>query len=142
MKLVNLFLIIVIIFADFAICSIDALQNELDQNSNSNEVDQVHEVDRFTVFRPRKHTRRLTCNRLPRICRAKGSPGPTCCKKKCVNVMRDRHNCGKCGKKCKYNKICCNGKCINPSFHKRHCGGCNNRCKNGGLCAFGLCSYS
>ncbi|GMN75104.1 hypothetical protein TIFTF001_052563 [Ficus carica] len=43
--------------------------------------------------------------------------------------MRDRHNCGKCGKKCKYNQICCNGNCVNPSFNKRHCGGCNNRFK-------------
>ncbi|KAF2303699.1 hypothetical protein GH714_021344 [Hevea brasiliensis] len=43
----------------------------------------------------------MTCDKYPRVCRAKGSPGPDCCKKKCVNVRTDKLNCGKCGKKCK-----------------------------------------
>ncbi|XVF57500.1 hypothetical protein PTKIN_Ptkin06aG0210300 [Pterospermum kingtungense] len=86
--------------------------------------------------------RNMTCNKFPRICHAKGSPGPHCCKKKCVNISMDRLNCGKCGKKCKYNEICCEGKCVNPSFNRKHCGGCNNRCSNGRLCVFGLCNYA
>ncbi|KAF3453417.1 hypothetical protein FNV43_RR03857 [Rhamnella rubrinervis] len=90
----------------------------------------------------KKQTLRLTCKTFPRICRFKGSPGPNCCKKKCVNVLTDRFNCGRCGKKCKFSKICCNGKCVNPSFNSRHCGGCNNSCSNGGICAFGLCNYA
>ncbi|XP_021288712.1 stigma-specific STIG1-like protein 1 [Herrania umbratica] len=90
----------------------------------------------------KKRTRRLTCNKVPRICHARGSPGPQCCKKKCVNILMDRLNCGKCGKKCKYNEICCKGKCVNPSFNRKHCGGCNNRCSNGELCVFGLCNYA
>ncbi|EXB63291.1 hypothetical protein L484_000953 [Morus notabilis] len=141
MKLINMFLIVTVIFADVAIC---ALQNELENYSTNRDKleSSSDQMQHFSVFSPRKHTRRLTCNRFPRICRAKGSPGPSCCKKKCVNLLRDRHNCGKCGKKCKYSQICCNGKCVNPSFNKRHCGGCNNRCSSGGLCAFGLCSYS
>ncbi|KAJ6367434.1 hypothetical protein OIU78_000063 [Salix suchowensis] len=32
----------------------------------------------------------MTCNNYPRVCRVGGSPGPDCCKKKCVNVMTDR----------------------------------------------------
>ncbi|KAJ6706778.1 hypothetical protein OIU85_027160 [Salix viminalis] len=32
----------------------------------------------------------MTCNKYPRVCRAKGSPGPDCCKKKCVSVLTDR----------------------------------------------------
>lgn len=33
----------------------------------------------------------MTCDKFPRICRQKnGSPGPDCCKKKCVNVKKDR----------------------------------------------------
>ncbi|XVF03814.1 hypothetical protein REPUB_Repub05bG0025400 [Reevesia pubescens] len=90
----------------------------------------------------KKRTRRITCNKFPRICHAKGSPGPECCKKKCVNILMDRLNCGKCGKKCKYNEICCKEKCVNPSFNRKHCGGCNNRCNNGDLCVFGLCNYA
>ncbi|XVF57501.1 hypothetical protein PTKIN_Ptkin06aG0210400 [Pterospermum kingtungense] len=86
--------------------------------------------------------RNMTCNKYPRICHARGSPGPQCCKKKCVNISMDRLNCGKCGKKCKYNEMCCEGKCVNPSFNRKHCGGCNNRCSNGGLCVFGLCNYA
>ncbi|KAJ8754904.1 hypothetical protein K2173_015416 [Erythroxylum novogranatense] len=106
--------------------------------SSENEV-----VGRILAQRkPMKRRRSLTCNKFPRICHAKGSPGPDCCKKKCVNVLGDRMNCGACGKKCKYNEMCCNGKCVNPSFSRSHCGGCHNRCQNGGFCAFGLCNYA
>ena len=90
----------------------------------------------------KKRTRRITCNKFPRICHARGSPGPQCCKKICVNILMDRLNCGKCGKKCKYNEICCKGKCVNPSFNRKHCGGCSSRCSNGELCVFGLCNYA
>ncbi|KAJ0803584.1 putative stigma-specific protein Stig1 [Helianthus annuus] len=51
----------------------------------------------------------LKCNKNPRLCRAKGSPGPDCCNKKCVNVKTDKQNCGLCGKKCKNQEICCKG---------------------------------
>ncbi|KAF5728416.1 hypothetical protein HS088_TW21G00563 [Tripterygium wilfordii] len=90
----------------------------------------------------RHRGRPMKCNKFPRICGGKGSPGPHCCKKRCVNVLRDSANCGRCGKKCKYNEVCCDGKCVNPSFNRRHCGGCNNMCSNGGFCAFGLCNYA
>ncbi|KAM7500988.1 hypothetical protein LguiA_025402 [Lonicera macranthoides] len=84
----------------------------------------------------------MTCNKYPRVCRAKGSSGPDCCKKKCVNVKTDRLNCGACGKKCKYGEICCKGQCVNQLSNKRHCGGCGNKCDKGGLCVYGLCSYA
>ncbi|KAL3850892.1 hypothetical protein ACJIZ3_012774 [Penstemon smallii] len=83
-----------------------------------------------------------TCNRYPRVCRVKGSPGPDCCKRGCVNVGKDRLNCGKCGHKCKYSEFCCKGKCINPFTDKKHCGGCNSKCKKGSTCMYGMCSYA
>ncbi|KAJ1428716.1 Stigma-specific protein Stig1 [Sesbania bispinosa] len=49
----------------------------------------------------------MTCDKYPRVCRVKGSEGPDCCRKKCVNVSTDRNNCGRCGKRCKYSQICC-----------------------------------
>ncbi|KDP20713.1 hypothetical protein JCGZ_21184 [Jatropha curcas] len=84
----------------------------------------------------------MTCDNYPRVCRAKGSPGPDCCKKKCVNVATDKTNCGKCGRKCKYPEICCKGACVNPMSNKKHCGGCNNKCKKGSTCSYGMCSYA
>ncbi|KAE8677186.1 hypothetical protein F3Y22_tig00111542pilonHSYRG00103 [Hibiscus syriacus] len=96
---------------------------------------------RFLAWRYPKHG--MTCDRFPRICRReKGSPGPDCCRKKCVNVKKDRFNCGMCGYKCKYGEICCRGQCVNASFDKRNCGGCNNKCKRGELCVYGMCNYA
>lgn len=95
-----------------------------------------------SVFLARTSRPVLTCNKYPRVCRAARSPGPDCCKKKCVNVLTDRLNCGICGKRCKYSEICCKGECVNPSSNKKHCGGCNNRCKKGSYCAYGMCSYA
>ncbi|XP_047157168.1 stigma-specific STIG1-like protein 1 [Vigna umbellata] len=84
----------------------------------------------------------MTCDKYPRVCRTKGSEGPDCCKKKCVNVSTDRNNCGMCGKKCKYSQVCCKGKCVNPMVDKHHCGKCGNKCTKGDSCVFGLCSYA
>ncbi|XP_065879285.1 stigma-specific STIG1-like protein 1 [Euphorbia lathyris] len=84
----------------------------------------------------------MTCNIYPRVCRVKNSPGPDCCKKKCVNSLTDKFNCGKCGNKCKYSEICCRGKCVNPMFDKKNCGGCSNKCKKGSKCVYGMCSYA
>ncbi|KAI3765626.1 hypothetical protein L2E82_15666 [Cichorium intybus] len=82
------------------------------------------------------------CNKNPRLCRVKGSPGPDCCKKQCVNVKTDKQNCGLCGKKCKHQEICCKGKCLNIMADKHNCGGCNNKCKRGNTCVYGMCSYA
>lgn len=84
----------------------------------------------------------LKCNKNPRLCHAKGSPGPDCCGKKCVNVMTDKQNCGLCGRRCKHMEICCKGTCVNPMVNKRHCGGCNRVCHRGDSCVHGMCSYA
>ncbi|KAJ4842767.1 hypothetical protein Tsubulata_013392 [Turnera subulata] len=84
----------------------------------------------------------MLCDKYPKVCRIRGSPGPDCCKKKCVDMKTDRLNCGKCGKKCKYSELCCKGKCVNPRSDKKNCGGCNNKCKKGSVCAYGMCSYA
>ncbi|XP_052203566.1 stigma-specific STIG1-like protein 1 [Diospyros lotus] len=96
-------------------------------------------ASRFLSEKPRAA---MTCDKYPRVCHVKGSPGPDCCKKKCVNVKTDKLNCGMCGKKCKYSEICCHGKCVNPWNDKKHCGSCNNKCKKGSACAYGMCSYA
>lgn len=83
---------------------------------------------------------RMTCNKFPRVCWVPGSPGPDCCKKQCVNVTKDRRNCGRCGRKCKYSEICCRGQCVNPMSNEFHCGGCFNRCKKGDTRAYGMCN--
>ncbi|XP_051126115.1 stigma-specific STIG1-like protein 1 [Andrographis paniculata] len=83
------------------------------------------------------------CNKYPRICLAKGSPGSDCCRRRYVDVSRDRLNCGKCGNKCRYSETCCGGKCVNLSTNKKHCGGCSNVCSHGSRrCVFGMCSYA
>lgn len=84
----------------------------------------------------------MTCDKYPRVCRTKGSSGPDCCKKKCVNVTIDKNNCGKCGKKCKYSEICCKGKCANPMIDRKNCGGCSNKCNKKSSCLYGMCSYA
>ncbi|XP_047340483.1 stigma-specific STIG1-like protein 1 [Impatiens glandulifera] len=84
----------------------------------------------------------MTCNKYPRVCRTKGSQGPDCCKKKCVNTDTDKLNCGMCGKKCKYPEICCNGKCVNPLNDRNNCGGCKKKCKKGLKCGYGMCNYA
>ncbi|CAI9265070.1 unnamed protein product [Lactuca saligna] len=97
-------------------------------------------TSRFLAQKPQ--ATKITCDKNPRLCRAKGSPGPDCCKKKCVNVMSDNMNCGLCGKKCKYSEICCKGKCVNPRSDKKHCGSCGNKCMKGNVCMHGMCSYA
>ena len=100
-------------------------------------------ISRFLASsRARRPTAVVTCNNYPRMCRAKGSAGPDCCKKRCVDTSADRLNCGMCGKKCKFWEICCKGKCVNPRTNEKNCGSCNNRCKKGTSCVYGMCSYA
>jgi hypothetical protein len=84
----------------------------------------------------------LTCDTHPWVCSAKGSWGPECCMKRCVNVTTNMLNCGKCGKTCKYFEICCEGQCVKLMSNKKHCGRCNNNCKKGSSRGYGMCSYA
>jgi Stigma-specific protein, Stig1 len=93
----------------------------------------------YTRYNPRAT---LTCDKFPRVCRQKGSPGPDCCKKMCVNVMTDNLNCGECGRRCRFGQTCCGGTCVNVLYDQKNCGGCKKRCKKGSFCNFGMCSYA
>ncbi|KAJ6999404.1 hypothetical protein D5086_003755 [Populus alba] len=116
----------------------DEENSDLPQPENQETTSSLRGANRFLA-----QTRGvMTCDKYPRVCRVKGSPGPDCCKKKCVNVMTDRLNCGMCGKKCKYPEICCKGQCVNPMSDKKNCGGCGNKCKKGSKCQYGMCSYA
>ncbi|XP_068640784.1 protein GRIM REAPER-like [Aristolochia californica] len=55
---------------------------------------------------------KITCQTDPTICYVKGSPGPSCCRKLCVDTKTDPRNCGECKLKCKSKDICCRGQCI------------------------------
>ncbi|KAL8259319.1 hypothetical protein R6Q59_027272 [Mikania micrantha] len=101
-----------------------------------------HDTIRVGRFLAQQPNGLLKCNKNPRLCHAKGSPGPDCCNKKCVNVMTDKQNCGLCGRKCKHMEICCKGHCVNPMVNKHHCGGCNYVCERGDSCVRGMCSYA
>ena len=48
-----------------------------------------------------------TCEVYPKLYCGKNSQGPNCCNKQCVNLMTNKLNCGKCGKKCNYFEMCC-----------------------------------
>ncbi|KAF5943383.1 hypothetical protein HYC85_017460, partial [Camellia sinensis] len=98
-------------------------------------------TNRFLAQSPRVTMKCDKGDKYPRVCALKGSFGHDCCNKRCVNVMTDKFNCGKCGKKCKYSEMCCGGECANPSVDEKHCGNCNMKCKTEGSCVYGMCSY-
>lgn len=84
----------------------------------------------------------MSCEASPRVCQVEGSPGPDCCSNKCVNLLINPLNCGRCGKKCGFHKMCCEGKCVNPMTNQKHCGKCGHRCDDGSSCLYGMCSYA
>ncbi|URE02165.1 Stigma-specific protein, Stig1 [Musa troglodytarum] len=96
----------------------------------------------YSLLRQHNPRGSMTCDKLPRVCRARGSAGLHCCRKQCVNVMTDNQNCGQCGKKCWFDQACCGGSCVNVMHDPKNCGGCNKRCKKGCFCQFGMCSYA
>ncbi|GAB2298904.1 hypothetical protein Dimus_032982 [Dionaea muscipula] len=126
----------------------------VEDDQYTEQADQKSEVDspsdlsdlgfrgRFLSHKRPKLRSHMTCNEYPRVCRTKGSPGPDCCKKKCVDVETDKLNCGMCGLKCRNHEICCKGKCINTMNDKKNCGRCGNKCKKGRTCDYGMCSYA
>ncbi|RWW50228.1 hypothetical protein BHE74_00043539 [Ensete ventricosum] len=83
-----------------------------------------------------------TCSEFPRMCHAKGSPGPDCCRRRCADVRTDSLNCGRCGRRCRYGWACCRGRCVNIMYDAKNCGGCRRRCPKGSFCTYGMCSYA
>ncbi|KAH7545708.1 stigma-specific STIG1-like protein 1 [Ziziphus jujuba] len=157
MKSQKLFLLLAILIMALSTIALSAtpnadetfLNNDEDDNATTDEDSLETEDQRQTTLTPLRGISRLlasrnqmTCNKYPKVCRAKDSPGPDCCKKKCVDTSSDRVNCGKCGKKCKYAEICCKGKCVKPMTDEKHCGSCNNRCGKGNKCSYGMCNYA
>ncbi|XP_034210884.1 stigma-specific STIG1-like protein 3 [Prunus dulcis] len=152
MKLMNIFVTLLAMIAIVAASNLDEDYNEdvemqsteatLPETPDEGEATtSLRGVSRF-LYQKNVQQADYTCNKFPRVCRLRSSPGPDCCKKKCVNVKTDRYNCGFCGYRCKFTEICCRGKCVNASFDKRHCGGCNQKCKKGEFCVFGMCNYA
>ena len=86
--------------------------------------------------------------------------GPTCgtgqelCGNICVDVQRDRENCGACGTACADGEVCvagacavscpapqteCDGACVDTETDSRNCGGCGLDCDRGEDCIAGAC---
>ncbi|XP_059437014.1 stigma-specific STIG1-like protein 1 [Corylus avellana] len=126
--------------AIYIVAALDLDDYNDDMASMQRQVTPLRGVSRFLALQ--NLAANMSCNKFPQICRRKSSPGPDCCRKKCVNVKADRLNCGMCGYKCKYTEVCCNGKCVNSSFDRGHCGGCKKRCKKGEFCVSGMCNYA
>ncbi|PKU77439.1 pectate lyase [Dendrobium catenatum] len=84
----------------------------------------------------------VTCDEFPRVCWVTGSPGPDCCRRRCVNIDSNTNNCGRCGRHCSWGEICCRGDCVNALLDSENCGGCGNKCNESGFCKQGLCDYA
>ena len=82
------------------------------------------------------------CRRRPLICRQEPFLTRVCCRNRCVDVSTDRHNCGSCEIRCRFNSQCCEGLCTDTNIDTSNCGRCGNRCLNGELCSFGMCGYA
>ncbi|CAA6674435.1 unnamed protein product [Spirodela intermedia] len=104
------------------------------------EAEKVFSLRRLLRYGSRQAT--LTCDRVPKVCRVIGSPGRNCCRKRCVNLRTDTMNCGRCGKRCRYEEACCLGTCVNILFNRSNCGACNRRCEKGNNCRYGMCNYA
>ncbi|XP_018822509.1 protein GRIM REAPER [Juglans regia] len=65
-----------------------------------------------------------------------------CCKKHCRNILGDRNNCGRCGRKCKQGQRCCNRICTDITSNENHCGKCHKKCAKGVNCELGFCGYA
>ncbi|KAL3519435.1 hypothetical protein ACH5RR_017584 [Cinchona calisaya] len=155
MEAPRLFILLLIILSSITIINIGALDADdmIDEEEDSNNFDDFSIPD---YEGSNKSSRRIsgrflaqkqlpanyTCDSYPRVCHLKGSAGPDCCYKKCVNVETDSLNCFMCGNKCKFGEKCCKGKCKNVFKDKKHCGGCNIKCKSGDRCEFGMCNYA
>lgn len=141
-KLLKLLLFLAAAMPIVAAVDVDDYNADMDMQSEvtfaeSQEATSLRGVSRFLEHQ--KLVVNLTCDKFPRVCRSKGSLGPDCCKKKCVNVKTDALNCNQCGRKCKKGEVCCKGKCVNVKIDARNCNQCGRKCGNGGHCCNGKC---
>ncbi|KAM5588768.1 protein GRIM REAPER-like [Rosa sericea] len=143
MKLLHIFALLATMAVVSAAFDLEDYNEEPEVQSNESTVPESEMQEATTslrgVSRFLTSQQNLTCNKFPRVCRLKKSPGPDCCKKKCVNVKTDKLNCGFCGRKCKQTEICCKGKCVNVKTDKLNCGVCGYKCKYPGICCKGKC---
>ncbi len=76
------------------------------------------------------------------------------CGTACVDIARDKTNCGRCGNVCSNDRMCknkncvacaapdsklCNGVCVDIRHDRHNCGDCNNQCPSGKICARRSC---
>ncbi|XP_058092302.1 stigma-specific STIG1-like protein 1 [Magnolia sinica] len=145
MKLVKTIFIMAIAMALIMACTgtvtVDEVADSIPTNLPSSQ-DHPSSLRGISRFLAQEKPKTLKCWQNPDICLPRGSPGPSCCRNKCVNLITDRGNCGVCGKMCKYTEACCRGECVYLSFDKRHCGRCNNRCAKSDYCIYGMCNYA
>ncbi|KAJ8616758.1 hypothetical protein MRB53_036130 [Persea americana] len=105
MKITHIITIVAIFLSsaiNLTLASIDAYEHSL---TASDELP-LSEFQSYTSrgmgrFLAQRKPKASVTYKYPRICRAKGSGGPDCCNKQCVDVQTDRLNCGVCGNKCK-----------------------------------------
>lgn len=81
---------------------------------------------------PRHRRESKQCKRGRKRCGPKCCPrGKTCCRKKCVNLRRDKNNCGQCGRKCNAGRPdCVRGTCAASMCpaNARFCAAGNTNC--------------
>lgn len=74
-----------------------------------------------------------------------------CCNDICVNLKKDKSNCGRCGIVCERGTYCskglccprgtrnCQGTCVNIRTDESNCGACGNVCPAEATCTDGAC---
>ncbi|RSM15090.1 hypothetical protein CDV31_005171 [Fusarium ambrosium] len=81
-----------------------------------------------------------------------GTTTKTLCGNSCVDLKKDRNNCGACRNVCKKYQSCDQGSCVclagltlcgdscrNLLTDKNNCGSCGNKCSGGMICSAGTC---
>ncbi|CAL5203739.1 unnamed protein product [Lathyrus oleraceus] len=110
--------------------SITISNDEVNKNSFTNAV--VEEVG--------VNEKSPDCSTRPWIC-STGTfpPRSVCCGNRCVDIAKDKNNCGLCGVNCPFNWKCCNRLCVNINLSPLNCGQCGRICPIGSFCQFGIC---
>ena len=83
--------------------------------------------------------------------------GETECGGVCVNLQRNRDNCGACGTACRDGLVCmagrcaqscpasqtlCGGLCVTTMTDRANCGSCGVNCAAGQVCSNGACALT